>query len=124
LVLGGYLTRFFTVGFSSVETSMNRITPSLDWSARSLGLSPLRVLRLVHLPMLRRGVLVGGLLVFVDVVKELPITLVLRPFNVETLAVAAHNFAADERLADAAWPSIAIALVGLIPVLVLGPRAR
>jgi iron(III) transport system permease protein len=124
LVLGGYLTRFFTVGFSSVETSMNRITPSLDWSARSLGLSPLRVLQLVHLPMLRRGVLVGGLLVFVDVVKELPITLVLRPFNVETLAVAAHNFAADERLADAAWPSIAIALVGLIPVLVLGPRAR
>ena len=103
---------------------MNRITPSLDWSARSLGLSPLRVLQLVHLPMLRRGVLVGGLLVFVDVVKELPITLVLRPFNVETLAVAAHNFAADERLADAAWPSIAIALVGLIPVLVLGPRAR
>jgi iron(III) transport system permease protein len=124
LVLGGYLTRFFTVGFSSVETSMNRITSSLDWSARSLGLSPLRVLQLVHLPMLRRGVLVGGLLVFVDVVKELPITLVLRPFNVETLAVAAHNFAADERLADAAWPSIAIALVGLIPVLVLGPRAR
>jgi iron(III) transport system permease protein len=124
LVVGGYLTRFFTVGFSSVETSMTRITPSLDWSARSLGLSPLRVLQLVHLPILRRGVLVGGLLVFVDVVKELPITLVLRPFNVETLAVAAHHFAADERLADAAWPSIAIALVGLIPVLVLGPRAR
>jgi iron(III) transport system permease protein len=124
LVVGGYLTRFFTVGFSSVETSMARITPSLDWSARSLGLSPLRVLQLVHLPILRRGVLVGGLLVFVDVVKELPITLVLRPFNVETLAVAAHHFAADERLADAAWPSIAIALVGLIPVLVLGPRAR
>jgi iron(III) transport system permease protein len=124
LVLGGYLTRFFTVGFSSVETSMNRITASLDWSARSLGLSPLRVLQLVHLPMLRRGVLVGGLLVFVDVVKELPITLVLRPFNVETLAVAAHQFAADERLADAAWPSLAIALVGLLPVLILGPKAR
>jgi len=124
LVLGGYLTRFFTVGFSSVETAMARITPSLDWSARSLGLSQAAVLRRVHLPMLRRGVLVGGLLVFVDVVKELPVTLVLRPFNVETLAVAAHQFAADERLADAAWPSIAIALVGLLPVLVLGPRGR
>jgi iron(III) transport system permease protein len=67
---------------------------------------------------------VAGLLVFVDVVKELPLTLVLRPMNVETLAVAAHQLASDERLADAAWPSLAITVVGLIPVLLLGPRGR
>ncbi|MEY2776330.1 MAG: iron transport system permease [Pseudomonadota bacterium] len=124
LVLGGYLTRFFTVGFSSVESSLSRIKESLDWSARSLGLSVGQVLTRLHLPMLRRGVFVAALLVFVDVVKELPVTLVLRPMNVETLAVAAHHLAADERLADAAWPSLAIAVVGLIPVLLLGPRAK
>lgn len=124
LVLGGYLTRFFTVGFSSIETSLGRIRESLDWSARSLGLGVAQVLTRVHLPMLRRGLWVAALLVFVDVVKELPVTLVLRPMNVETLAIAAHHLAADERLADAAWPSLAIAVVGLVPVLLLGPRAK
>lgn len=124
LVVGGYLTRFFTVGYSSVETSLSRIRESLDWSARSLGLSAAKVLVRLHLPLLRRGLWVAGLLVFVDVVKELPLTLVLRPMNVETLAVAAHQLASDERLADAAWPSLAITVVGLIPVLLLGPRGR
>ncbi|MGA1695032.1 MAG: iron ABC transporter permease, partial [Burkholderiaceae bacterium] len=124
LVLGGYLTRFFTVGFSTFETCLAVILSILDWSARSLGLSVTQVLARLHLPMLRRGLWVAGLLVFVDIVKELPVTLVLRPMNVETLAVAAHHLAADERLADAAWPSLAIALVGLIPVLLLGPRGR
>lgn len=124
LVVGGYLTRFFTVGFSTIEVGLARITPSLDQSARSLGLSARGVLFHVHLPILRRSAFVASLLVFVDVVKELPLTLVLRPVNVETLAVAAYQFAADERLADAALPSIAIALVGLIPLLLLGPRLR
>ena len=124
LVVGGYLTRFFTVGFSTIEVGLARITPSLDQSARSLGLSSRGVLLHVHLPILRRAAFVASLLVFVDVVKELPLTLVLRPVNVETLAVAAYQFAADERLADAALPSIAIAIVGLIPLLLLGPRLR
>ncbi|MEK9811465.1 MAG: iron ABC transporter permease [Bordetella sp.] len=124
LVVGGYLTRFFTVGFSTIEVGLARITPNLDQSARSLGLSSRGVLFHVHWPILRRVAFVASLLVFVDVVKELPLTLVLRPINVETLAVAAYQFAADERLADAALPSIAIALVGLIPLLLLGPRLR
>lgn len=124
LVIGGYLTRYFSVGFSSIEASLGRITPSLDWAARSLGLGPWGVLRRLHLPMLRGGVGVAALLVFVDVVKELPITLTLRPFDTDTLAVAAYNFAADERLAEAAWPSLAIALVGVLPLFVLGPRSR
>jgi iron(III) transport system permease protein len=124
LVVGGYLTRFFTVGFSTIEVGLARITTSLDQSARSLGLSSRGVLLHVHLPILRRAAFVASLLVFVDVVKELPLTLVLRPVNVETLAVAAYQFAADERLADAALPSIAIAMVGLLPLLLLGPRLR
>jgi iron(III) transport system permease protein len=78
----------------------------------------------VHLPIMQRGAWVASLLVFVDIVKELPLTLVLRPMNVETLATAAHHFASDERLADAAAPSLAIALVGLLPLLILGPRLR
>ncbi|MEY3969105.1 MAG: hypothetical protein RL617_118 [Pseudomonadota bacterium] len=124
LLLGGYLTRFFTVGFAAIEVSLGRITESLDWSARSLGLSPRAVLLRVHLPIMQRGAWVASLLVFVDIVKELPLTLVLRPMNVETLATAAHHFASDERLADAAAPSLAIALVGLLPLLILGPRLR
>jgi iron(III) transport system permease protein len=124
LLIGGYLTRFFTVGYSSVEVGLGRLTNSLDWSARSLGLSAQQVVFRVHWPVLRGSAAVAGLLVFVDVVKELPLTLVLRPMNVETLATAAHQFAADERLAQAAWPSLTIALVGLIPLLVLGPRLR
>ena len=124
LLIGGYLTRFFTVGYSTVEVGLGRLTPSLDWSARSLGLTPSQVIWRVHWPILRGSAAVAGLLVFVDVVKELPLTLVLRPMNVETLATAAHQFAADERLAEAAWPSLAIAAVGLLPVLLLGPRLR
>lgn len=121
LVLGGYFVRFFAVGYSPIEAGYSRVAGSLEWSARTLGLRPSEVLRRVHFPLLRRSLWVGGLFVFVDVVKELPLTLVLRPLNVETLAVAAHNFASDERLAEAAYPSLLIVLVGLIPVLLLGP---
>ncbi|NBT75406.1 MAG: iron ABC transporter permease [Betaproteobacteria bacterium] len=124
LVLGGYLTRFFTVGFSSLESSLGRITPNLDWAARGLGLHTGEVLFRVHLPLLRRGTMVAALLVFVDVVKELPVTLALRPLDMQTLAIGAYQFAADERLAEAAWPSLGIAVVGLMPLLLLGPRAR
>lgn len=124
LILGGYLTRFFTVAQVSMEAGLGRITPSLDWSARSLGLSAWQVLARLHLPLLSRSIWVAALIVFVDVVKELPVTLVLRPFNVETLAVAAHGLASDERLAEAAWPALTIALVGLVPVLLLGPQKR
>lgn len=123
LVVGGYLVRYFAVGYSPIEAGYSRVAGSLEWTARTLGLRPMEVLRRVHLPLLRRSLLVGGLFVFVDVVKELPLTLVLRPLNVETLAVAAHNFASDERLAEAAYPSMLIILVGLIPVLLMGPRS-
>jgi len=124
LLIGAYLTRFFAVGLSSIESGLSRITRNIEWSASSLGLSQWRIFQSIHLPLMTRATGVAALLVFVDVVKELPATLVLRPFNLETLAVAAHHFAADELLSEAAWPAMMIALVGLLPLMVLGPALQ
>jgi iron(III) transport system permease protein len=114
-----YLVRFLSVSLQSVESGLARIRPSIDESARSLGHTPLQVLRRVHLPMLRGSLLTALLLVFVDVLKELPTTLILRPFNFNTLAVRTYELASDERLADAALPALAIVLTGLIPVILI-----
>ena len=114
-----YLARFLAVALNSVESGLQSIRPNMDQAARSLGLSPFKVLRQVHLPMMKGSILTGLLIVFVDVMKELPATLVLRPFNFNTLAVRAYELASDERLADAALPSIAIVLAGLLPVILL-----
>lgn len=123
LLLGAYLTRFFAVGLGAIESGMSRLTRHLEWSASSLGLTRWETFLRVHLPLMRGATGVAALLVFVDVVKELPATLVLRPMNLDTLAVAAHQLASDELLAQAAWPSLMIALVGLLPLIVLGPKA-
>lgn len=124
LMIGAYLTRFFSVGLGPIESGLGRITRNLEWSAASLGLDRYRIFSRVHLPLMKRATAVAALLVFVDVIKELPATLVLRPFNLETLAVSAHHLAADERLGAAAWPALMIGLVGLIPMLMLGPTMR
>jgi iron(III) transport system permease protein len=124
LLIGAYLTRFFAVGLGAIESGLERITRNLEWSASSLGLTPWRIFVRVHAPQMRGSTGVAALLIFVDVVKELPATLVLRPFNVETLAVAAHHLAADEQLAMAAWPALAIAVVGLLPLVWLGPALK
>ena len=114
-----YLVRFSAVALQTVEVGYTRLPPSLDDSARMLGASRGRLLAQVHAPLLKRSLFAAMLLVFVDVMKELPATLVLRPFNSDTLAVVAYNLARDERLAEAALPSIAIVAVGLLPVLLL-----
>ncbi|MCC2615204.1 iron ABC transporter permease [Aestuariibacter halophilus] len=114
-----YTVRFITVAFHNVDTGLNRITPDMDRAARSLGHGPLSVLRRIHLPLLRNSVLAALLLVFVDVLKELPATLILRPFNFNTLAVKAYELASDERLTQAALPALTIVLVGLVPVVLL-----
>ena len=114
-----YLVRFLAVAFHGIDAGLTRITPAMDLSARSLGATPGETLMRVHVPLLSRSALAAAVLVFVDTVKELPATLVLRPFNFDTLAVAAHNFARDERLAEAALPALAIVLVGLLPALLL-----
>jgi iron(III) transport system permease protein len=123
LLLGAYLTRFFAVGLGAIESGMTRLTTHLEWSASSLGLTRWETFLRVHLPLMRGATGVAALLIFVDVVKELPATLVLRPMNLDTLAVTAHQLAADELLSQAAWPSLMIALVGLLPLMILGPKA-
>jgi iron(III) transport system permease protein len=91
----------------------------MENAARSLGLNSMQTLARVHLPLLRSSALTAGLLVFIDVMKELPATLVMRPFNFNTLATQAYTLAADERLAEAAAPALAIVAVGLLPMLVI-----
>jgi len=119
-----YLARFSSVALQSVQAGYAQISPSLDESARLLGRSPAAIWWQVHRPLLTRPALVAALLVFVDVMKELPATLVLRPFNTDTLAVVAYQLARDERLGEAALPSLAIVLVGLIPVIGLSSRVN
>jgi iron(III) transport system permease protein len=114
-----YLVRFFAVSLNAVEAGLTKITPSMDSASRSLGSGAAATLVRVHAPLLWRSALAAALLVFVDVTKELPATFVMRPFNFDTLAVQAHNFAADERLGEAAAPALTIVLVGLVPLIVL-----
>ena len=113
------LVRFMTAALQTVDSALHRVTPHMDDAARSLGLTPASTLRRVHLPLLRRGLLTAGLLVFIDVMKELPATLVMRPFNFDTLATQAYTLASDERLAEASTATIAIVAVGLLPLIVL-----
>lgn len=114
-----YLVRFLAVAFNSVESSLVRIKPSLDDAARSLGHSSSQTLLRVHAPLMAGGLLTAMILVFVDVMKELPATLIVRPFNFDTLAVEVYRLAADERLAEAAAPALAIVMVGILPVILL-----
>jgi hypothetical protein len=119
---GGRATEFLlgcAVALQSVQSGYSRIPTSLDDQARMLGVTGFALARRVHWPLLRRSTVVAGLLVFVDVMKELPATLVLRPFNYDTLAVMAYQLARDERLGEAALPSLALVLVGLMPVVLL-----
>ncbi len=117
-----YLIRFLGVALQSVEAGLAKITPSMDDAARSLGASAPGVAVRVHVPLLKGSLITAALLVFVDVMKELPATLVMRPFNFDTLAVQAYTLAMDERLAEASTASLAIVAVGLIPV-ILASRA-
>ena len=114
-----YLVRFLAVALNTVDSGLSNIDQNMDQAARSLGLNPFSVMKKIHIPMLRASLLTALLLVFVDVMKELPATLILRPFNFNTLAIRAYELASDERLADAALASITIVLAGLIPVILM-----
>lgn len=114
-----YLVRFLAVSYQSVQAGLIKITPSMDASARSLGHGLSSMLMRIHAPLLWRSVLTAGLLVFVDVIKELPATLTIRPFNFDTLAVITHQLASDERLGEAALPALTIVLIAIVPVVVL-----
>ena len=123
-IVWAYMVRFSAVALQSVQSGYTRIPGSLDDSARMLGTTGLGLLRRVHWPLLKRSVAVAALLVFVDVMKELPATLVLRPFNSDTLAVVAYQLARDERLGEAALPALALVLVGLLPVALISRTLR
>lgn len=114
-----YLVRFLAVSYNTVEAALGKIGPNLDRASRTLGQTATGTLVRIHAPLMRGGLMTAGLLVFVDVLKELPATMILRPFNFDTLAIRAHRLAADERLAEAATSALAIVLVGIIPVVLL-----
>jgi iron(III) transport system permease protein len=117
-----YLVRLLAVALQTTEAGLARITPSMADAARSLGATPVQTLRKVHVPLLRPSLATAALLVFVDVLKELPATFALRPFNFDTLAIEAYNLAKDERLAEAAGPSLVIVAVGMLPVILVARR--
>jgi iron(III) transport system permease protein len=123
-IVWAYLVRFVSVALQSMQSGYARIPGSFDDTARMLGTAGFGLLARVHWPLLRRSAMAAALLVFVDVMKELPATMVLRPFNTDTLAVVAYQLARDERLGEAALPSLALVLVGLIPVLLLSRGLR
>ncbi|SEG51050.1 ABC transporter permease [Oceanospirillum linum] len=118
-VIFAYIVRFLAVSAGSIESSLEKVTPSMDMAARSLGYNTLQILLKVHVPMIKPGVLTAALVVFVDCMKELPATLVLRPFNFDTLATHVYQFASDELLEESALSALVIVLVGIIPVILL-----
>ena len=118
-LLFAYIVRFLAISLQTVESGLGKIRPSMDEAARSLGLRPAQALRDVHVPIMKGSVLTAMLIVFVDVMKELPATMILRPFDFNTLAVRAFELASDERLADSSTAALTIVALGLVPVLLL-----
>jgi iron(III) transport system permease protein len=114
-----YVVRFLAVAFQTAEAGLTRVTLSMDDAARSLGYSPARTLWRVHVPIISGSLATAALLVFVDVMKELPATFAMRPFNFDTLAVEAYNLAKDERIAEAAVPSLVMVVIALLPLILL-----
>ena len=119
LLVAAYTVRFMAAALSTYDAGLATINPNMDAVARTLGRSPGGMLRGVHIPILTPSLLTALLIVFVDVMKELPATLIMRPFNFDTLAVQAHRLASDERLAEAAVPSLVIVAVGMLPVILV-----
>ncbi len=118
-VLYAYLVRFLAVSFNTIEASLGKIRPTMDFASRVLGHTAGRTLVRVHAPIMWGSLLTAGLLVFVDVMKELPATMIVRPFNFDTLAVRVYTLASDERLTEAATGALAIVAVGILPVILL-----
>lgn len=114
-----HTVRFLSLGLQTVGASLSKINHSIDEASLMLGNNLFTTLRSIHLPLIRSGLLTAALLVFVEVMKELPATLIMRPFNFNTLAVRAYELASDERLADASTAALAIVITGIIPVILL-----
>jgi iron(III) transport system permease protein len=124
VLIGAYMIRFLAAAIGAYEGGISAVSPNMDAAARVLGQNAVGTVRRIHMPLLRPSLLTASLIVFVDVMKELPATLIMRPFNFDTLAVQAHRLAADERLEGAAVPRLVIAGLGLLPVILLIRRMR
>ncbi len=118
-VIIGYLVRFLALSFGTLEASLGKVTINMDGASRTLGHGPASTLKRVHLPLIRTSILTAGILVFVDVMKELPMTMLLRPFNFETLATYVHQYASDELLEESALGALTIVGAGILPVIIL-----
>jgi iron(III) transport system permease protein len=118
-LLYAYVVRFLAVSLSTIDAGLTRLPPSLENAARSLGAGPARALLTVHLPLLRGSLISAAIFVFADVMKELPATLIVRPFNLDTLAVRTFRLAADGRLDEASTSALVIVAVGIVPVILL-----
>ncbi|MEL6380730.1 MAG: iron ABC transporter permease, partial [Pseudomonadota bacterium] len=119
LLIAAYMIRFLAAAIGSYDSGLATVTPNIDAASRVLGRTAWGTVRSIHMPILRSSILTALLIVFVDTIKELPATLILRPFNYDTLAVQAFRLASDERLEGAAVPSLMIAGIGLLPVILL-----
>ena len=115
----GYVVRFLALGYRTVDSGLSRVTPSIEGAARTLGSSPTRALVRVHVPIIRPSVITAALLVFVDTMKELPLTLILRPFNFDTLATFVYQYASDELLEECALGALTIVAAGVVPVMLM-----
>ena len=115
----GYVVRFLALGYRTVDSGLSRITPNIEGAARTLGSSPTRTLLRVHVPIIRPSVIAAALLVFVDTMKELPLTLILRPFNFDTLATFVYQYASDELLEECALGALTIVAAGVVPVILM-----
>jgi iron(III) transport system permease protein len=119
LLIVAYMVRYMAAALNAFDSGISGIKVNIDAAARVLGRTPKKMLWQIHLPLLRPSLLTALLIVFVDVMKELPATLIMRPFNFDTLAVQAYRLASDERLEAAAVPSLMIVFFGLLPVILL-----
>lgn len=119
ILIFAYCVRYLSVALHNTETGLERIKPNLDEVSATLGASQIKTLRKIHIPLLNTSLISASILVFVDILKELPASLILRPFNVNTLAVKTFELASDERLIDAALPAISIVFAGLLPIVIL-----
>jgi iron(III) transport system permease protein len=119
-----YMVRFLAAATSAVDSGLGRVTPSMDDAGRTLGARPWRLMREVHVPMMTSSLLTGVVIVFVEVIKELPATLLVRPFNFDTLAIRVYAYASDERLAQASTAALAIVAVSLVPVAIISGMIR
>jgi iron(III) transport system permease protein len=114
-----YLVRFSTISFVTTEAGLSKIKNNIDLTARSFGLSKFSIIKNIHIPMMKTTIMTALILVFVDIIKELPATLILRPFNFDTLAINIYELASAEQLSYIASPALLLIIIGLIPVIIL-----